>query len=57
MSRLQHALHALPPGSIVTQALYDSNSQLNNLIDEQRSQEILAIKRHQIRTGKSWAAR
>ena len=55
MSKLQTALHALPPGSIVTKELRASTRELNARLDQAIQAETVAAKRVQQEKGCSWA--
>ena len=54
MSKLQTALHAMPPGTIVTKDLMRSTRALNERLSAVAQEEVLAAKRLQNETGCSW---
>ena len=54
MSKLQTALHAYPPGSVVTRAMLESDKQLHSLLRTQAEAEKRAAKAIQRATGCTW---
>lgn len=55
MSLLQMALHAMPPGSIVTKDMMASNAEMNKIIDSYAARETALAKKIQIERGCSWS--
>lgn len=55
MSKLQTALHAMPPGSVVTKELMASTREANARLDQAAQAETLAAKQVQREQGCSWA--
>ena len=54
MSRPQTALHAMPPGTVVTRALFASTAALNRILDAERLDEVARAKSLQLETGCTW---
>jgi hypothetical protein len=55
MSKLQMALHAMPPKSVVTTLSFSSNNEVNGAIDTEMQEEVFAAKQLQETTGCTWA--